>query len=247
MSDKLATAPTQPAMAVPVRDDFTSFLERAAKDPTIDVDKLERLLAMKEKQDAQERKRCFFDALAALQAELAPIAKSGTNPHTRSRYVRLDDLLIVLRPLLETHGFAFSFDSKPAAATTIEFTCTLSHRDGHSETKHLTLPTDGVGSQGGKSSMNAIQAVGSTTSYARRYLIDMHLNLARRDEDDDGSGGPKPVTQEQADTLRRTLTEAKGDEKRFLNWAAASTFEEIPAANYARCVTAIQAMQRRGA
>jgi hypothetical protein len=156
----------------------------------------------------------------------------------------LDDLLIVLRPLLEKHGFAFSFDSKPAGKDT-EFSCELMHVDGHAETKRLVLPPDGVGSQGGRSSMNALQAVGSATSYARRYLIDMHLNLARRDEDDDGNGGPKPVTPDQAASLRKALADAGGDEKRFLNWAAASSFEEIPAANYARCVGAIEAMARK--
>jgi hypothetical protein len=241
--DKLATVESQPLAP---SDQFTAFLERAARDPSIDVATLKELLAMKREQDALEAKRRFFEALARLQASLSPMAKSGTNTHTRSRYVKLDDMLIELRPLLEKEGFAFTFDSKPTPPASITFTCEMVHRDGHSETRSLTLPLDGVGSQGGKSAMNGLQAVGSTTSYARRYLLDMHLNLARRDEDDDGNGGPRPVTQEQADTLRRTLAEAKGDEKRFLNWAAASSFEEIPAANFARCVTAIQAMQRRG-
>jgi hypothetical protein len=242
MSDKLAT--TSGADLAP--DPFTAFLERAARDPSIDVDKLERILALKEKNDAQERKRLFFAALSALQAELQPIAKSGENTHTRSRYVKLDDLLIVIRPLVEKHGFAFSFDSKPVTGG-IDFTCEMMHVCGHAEVKHIVLPADGVGSQGGRSGMNAIQGVGSTTSYARRYLLDMHLNLARRDEDDGTGASAACITAEQAAEIRKRLTEAGRDEARFLNWAAAESFEQIPAANYARCLTAIDAMARKGA
>lgn len=225
-------------------DALVSFLERAARDPTIDVGKLERLLSMKERLDEQERRREFFDALARLQARIAPIAKSGTNTHTGSRYVRLDDLLIVIRPLLGEEGFSFTFDSEPSG-TGIAYTCALLHRGGHSETRRLVLPVDGAGSHGGASAMNVIQAVGSSTSYARRYLIEMHLNLARRDEDDDGNGGPRCVTAEQAAEIRSKLTAAKGNEARFLNWAAAASFEQIPAGNFARCLTAIEVIAQR--
>lgn len=225
-------------------DPFTAFLERAARDPSIDVAKIKELLAIKREQEAEERRRLFFDALARVQAAAPAMIRSGENPHTRSRYARLDDMLITLRPLLADEGFAFTFDSKPEGAH-IRYTCKLLHRGGHSEERALTLPADGTGSQGGRSGMNAIQAIGSTTSYARRYLIEMHLNLAKRDEDDDGNGGPKPVTAEQAATLRERLKAVGADEARFLNWAAAATLEEIPAVRYQACLTAISAFEKR--
>lgn len=241
--DKLATVEAQPLAQE--GDTFLAFLERAARSKDFDVDKLERLLAMKEKQDAQERKRLFFEALARLQSKIGPIAKSGENPHTRSRYVLLDDLLVVIRPLLAEEGFALTFDSKPADPTHIEFTCDMVHSAGHSETRRLVLPIDGTGSQGGRSSMNDVQKVGSSTTYARRYLLDMHLNLARRDEDDDGNGGPKPVTQEQADLLKKALADKGGNVARFLEWVMCSTFEEIPAGRFDACMGGIRAMKAR--
>lgn len=240
--NKLATVSTH-------GDPFTAFLERAARDPSIDVAKIKELLAIKREQDAEERRRLFFDALARVQAAAPAMIRSGENPHTRSRYARLDDMLITLRPLLADEGFAFTFDSKPEPVVgeraMIRYTCKLLHRGGHFEERSLVLPADGTGSQGGKSGMNAIQAIGSTTSYARRYLIEMHLNLAKRDEDDDGNGGPSPVTAEQAATLRERLAAIGGDEARFLNWAAAASFEEISGANFQRCMTAIEVMAKR--
>lgn len=246
MTKDLATVEAQPITRTDEPDSFLSFLERASKDPSFDVAKFEALMAAKERNDAQERKRIYFEALSALQAELEPIAKSGVNPHTKSKYVRLDDLLTVLRPLLERHGFALSFDSKPASASTIEFTCEMMHRLGHSETKRLVLPTDGTGSQGGRSNMNAIQAVGSTTSYARRYLIDMHLNLARRDEDDDGAGGKKLITADLAAKLRSDLEVVGGDVGKFLALMKVAAFEEIAEVDYARACQFIEAKRRAG-
>lgn len=245
--NKLATVEAQPIARTSEPDTFLSFLERASKDPSFDVAKFEALMAAKERSDAQERKRLFFDALSALQSELEPIAKSGTNPHTRSKYVRLDDLLVVLRPMLEKHGFALSFDSKPCPPSSIDFTAEMMHRAGHSEVKHLVLPTDGVGSQGGRSGMNAIQAVGSTTSYARRYLIDMHLNLARRDEDDDGGGGPRIISPELAAKLRQDLETVGGDPAKFLALMKVGAFEEIREQDFARACQFIEAKRRQGA
>jgi hypothetical protein len=249
MTDKLATAPTQPAMVV---DNFTAFLERAARDPSIDVAKLKELLAMKREQDALEAKRLYFTALASLQSKLDPIAKSGTNKHTGSKYVLLDDLLNIIRPLLQEEGFALTFDSKPSAqvgaSPQIEFTCEMVHTAGHSETRRLVLPVDGTGSKGGHSSMNDVQKVGSTTTYARRYLLDMHLNLARRGEDDDGNGGPKPVTQEQVASLRdalRAKNAGQRDVDTLVAFAGATSLETIPETSFKRCVDAVARMKVR--
>ena len=215
-------------------------IARAAQDPTVDVAKLERLLDIQERLIKDQRRTAFFAALSALEAELPQLTKKGNvivNGALRSKFARIEDIDAAIRPLCRTHGFAFSFDSKPSASG-IEFSCTMSHRDGHAETKTLTLPTDkGAG-------RNEVQAVGSTTSYARRYLLAMHLHLVTRDEDDDGNGGSKPVTAVQAAELRRTLAEAGGDAARFLNWIAAATFEEIPAACHTRAVAFIEEKRR---
>jgi len=218
-----------------IQREATSILDviaRAAADPSVNVEKLERLLAIQQTILADQRRTAFMAALSALEAELPQITKQGhvvVNGALRSKFARIEDVDTAIRPLCKEHGFAFSFDSEPTPGG-IKFSCTMSHRDGHAETKTITLPTDtGAG-------RNAVQAVGSSTSYARRYLLSMHLHLITRDEDDDGTGGRGPVTAEQAATLRAKLAEVKGDEARFLNWLAAPSFEEIPAKNFERAM-----------
>lgn len=212
-------------------DSILSVIARAAADPTVDVGKLERMLVIQQTVMAEQRKAEFYAALSDLQAKIPQIERTGRivmKGVLQSKFARIEDVDRAIRPLCAEHGFAFSFDSKPAP-NGITFSCTLSHREGHAETKQLTLPVDTSGSK------NGVQGVGSTTSYARRYLIGMHLHILTRDEDDDANGvGGVPITQPQADQLRSALAELGGSEARFLNWIAAPTFEEIPVANLDR-------------
>jgi hypothetical protein len=243
MPDALATLePPQ----LPTHEPATIIdaIARAAADPLCDVAKLERLLVIQERLITDQRRTSFMAALARLQEKLPQIAKAGTitdykTGSVRNKYAKIEDIDRVIRPMCAEEGFSFSFDSKPVGSN-IEYTCTMSHRDGHSETKALALPVDaGAG-------RNAVQSIGSTTSYARRYLLGMHLNLVTRDEDDDGTAhGAEPVTPEQAAHLRAELAKVGGSESRFLNWVAAASFEEVRAANYSRAVKFIEERARQ--
>ncbi len=95
--------------------------------------------------------------------------------------------------------------------------------------------------------MNEIQSVGSTTTYARRYLIDMHLNIARRGQDDDGNGGPRVISAELAAKLRNELETVGGDPTRFLALMKVGSFEEIREPDYAKACQFIEAKRRQGA
>jgi hypothetical protein len=209
-------------------------ISRAARDPTVDVSKLERLLAIQERLLADQRRQSYLAALARLQARLPQIAKSGRitdrDGEVRNKYAKIEDVDVAIRPLCAEEGFSFSFDSKGGTGG-VEYSCAMHHRDGHTEVKTLVLPLDsGAG-------RNAVQSAGSSLSYAKRYLLGMHLHLVTRDEDDDGNGiNRAPITAEQAAHLRSSLAEARGNEARFLNWLAVPTFEDIPAANYDRAL-----------
>jgi len=229
------------AVAAPVTHTL-DLISRAASDPTIDVEKLERLLAMHERVLADQRRTAFMAALSRLQERLPQITKAGAildrDGVMRNRYAKLEDIDAVVRPLCAEEGFAFSYDSEPVA-TGIRYSCKLSHRDGHAEIKTLVLPVDqGAG-------RNAVQSVGSSTSYARRYLLGMHLNLITRDEDDGGAGGSAPITADQAAHLRASLAEVGGSEARFLKWASVSTIEELPSSRYEAALRMIEEKKKR--
>jgi hypothetical protein len=217
-------------------------IARASRDPTVDVDKLERLLAIQERLLAEQRRTSYYAALARLQARLPQIAKAGNildrDGNLRNKYAKIEDVDVAIRPLCAEEGFSFSFDSK-AVPGGAEYSCAMQHRDGHTEVKTLVLPLDtGAG-------RNNVQSAGSSLSYARRYLLSMHLNIVTRDEDDDGNATSRaPITAEQAAHLRAELAKAGGNEARFLNWLAVPSFEDVPAANYERAIRFIAEKQK---
>jgi hypothetical protein len=217
-------------------------IARASRDPTVDVDKLERLLAIQERLLAEQRRTAYYAALARLQGRLPQITKAGNildaKGNLRNKYAKIEDIDVAVKPYTSEEGFSFSFDSKAGGQNT-EYSCAMQHRDGHVEIKTLSLPLDtGAG-------RNNVQSAGSSLSYAKRYLLGMHLHLVTRDEDDDGNATSRaPITAEQAAHLRAELASAGGNEARFLNWLAVPTFEEVPAANYERAVRFIAEKQK---
>lgn len=220
-------------------------ITRAALDPNVDVEKLERLLAIQQTLLADQRRTAFRAALARLQERLPQITKQGTildrDGKARNRFAKIEDIDAIIRPMCAEEGFSFAFDSKIGPGGMIEFTGTLSHREGHAETKTLTLPIDtGAG-------RNAVQSIGSTTSYARRYLLTMHLNLITRDEDDDGGGGSgnEPITAVQAAELHRLLGEAGGDPARFCRWLGVENVEQVRLSQYGRALKFLEEKKRQ--
>jgi len=66
-----AVVPTSDAAAI------IQVIERAARDPNIDIDKMERLLQMQERIVARQAKAAYADALARLQPTLPIIGERG--------------------------------------------------------------------------------------------------------------------------------------------------------------------------
>ena len=180
----------QPDSTVPaVRsegDNVTLMFERLAKDPAVDVEKLERLIAMQERILTHQAKASFNRAFATMQGEIPAIVEKGrTNNGT---YARLEDIVEQVRPILQKHGFTLSHRTEWPDQKTVRVVGILTHQDGHERTSEFLSGADASGNK------NAIQGYGSAVSYGRRYTTKDLLNIVTRDEDDDGqSAGRKPV------------------------------------------------------
>jgi hypothetical protein len=182
------TAPTSEIVA------FIEIIERAARDPSIDIDKLDRLLLMRERENARVAEQAFNTALAEAQTEMLPVAVDSDNPQTRSRYASYAALDRAVRPIYTRHGFALSFNTADApGAEQARILCDVCHAGGHTRRYHVDMPVDGKGARGGDV-MTKTHAMGSGISYGMRYLLRMIFNLAI-DQDDDGNaagGRAKP-------------------------------------------------------
>lgn len=153
-----------------------SVIERIALSPDADIAKLEKMLDMQERVLDRNAKQAFTSALAEMQVKLPRIEENGKG-HNSVKYALLEDINDKIRPILHDHGFAITFRVNHQEKG-IHVTTVLSHRDGHSEETTIVLPADTSGSK------NAVQAIGSTISYGKRYGICALLNISTGDDTD---------------------------------------------------------------
>lgn len=178
-----------------------AVISRAAADPACDIDKMERLMAMHERMQAKDAEQKFNEALALLQSEIPTVFEGAQNKHTGNTYADLDDITRTVKPFMSKHGFSITFKvSNNAAAVSV--TGILLHSGGHREDTTLVLETDkGPG-------RNAVQALGSTVTYGKRYAMCSLLNITTGDKaDDDGaaSSSVQMITPAQAKQVQALL------------------------------------------
>ncbi len=229
---------------VSMGDGILNVIARAAADPNVDIDKLERLLEMQERVLGREAKAQFTAALAALQPELPVITENGgikdCSGNVQSTYALWEDINEAIKPQLAEHGFALSFRTR-RTENEISVTGVLSHRGGHSEETELSLPSDTSGSK------NAVQAVGSSTSYGKRYTAMALLNLTSRGADDDGKAGGTVgcITRQQFDELEALADEVGADKARLCQFLNVESLRDLPMRRYSDAKQAIE--RKRGA
>jgi hypothetical protein len=186
----LATIPDAPsANVVPINDSaaLMAAVARAASDPSVDVDKMERLFAMHERMEARQAEQAFNTALAVAQSEMPQIVKDRRNEQTSSDYATLDAINRQIVPIYTRHGLALSFDTAESPLEDhVRVVCRVTHARGHSHTYKHDNPIDDAGIAG-KVNKTPTHGRGSAITYARRYLTLLIFNL-RTGYDDDGNG-----------------------------------------------------------
>lgn len=183
-----AVVKQDPANIVPISDSgaLMAAVARAASDPTVDVNKMERMWAMLERAEDRRAGQEFAEAMARAQSEMPLVAKDRHNTQTNSDYATLDAINAAIVPIYTRHGLSMTFDTADSPlADHVRVVCRVKHRGGHTETYTHDNPLDMTGI-GGKVNKTATHGRGSAITYARRYLTLLIFNL-RTGYDDDGN------------------------------------------------------------
>lgn len=171
----------------PTGASVVELFERLARDPLVDVDKMERLIAMQERILRYNAEAAYHAAMNLAQKEMRPVAADAWNPQTKSKYASYEALDLALRPIYTKHGFSLSFNTADAPLPDyVRVLCKSTHLGGHTEPHVLDMPADGKGAKGGDV-MTKTHATGSALSYGQRYLLKMIFNIAVGEDDDDGN------------------------------------------------------------
>lgn len=236
-----------PTSALPIpRSEANAVLhmiERAARDPAVDIDKLQHLMAMRERIEARQSEADFDKALTAAQAGMGRVRTDSNNPQTRSRYASYGALDAAMRPVYTTNGFALSFNTENPAPEIVRVICRVSHQNGHSRTYQIDMPADGKGAKGGDV-MTKTHATGSAVSYGMRYLLKMIFNIAVSDKDDDGNAAAQTggvITVDQAKEIKAKCDQvADGFDESFCNYFGIEAISDLPAKDYQRALSALK-------
>ena len=204
----------------------------------LDIDKLERLLEMQRKLDADAATRSFHQAFTAVQSEMSRVPKRGFNTHTKSRYALAEDVYAMLDPIITRHGFSRSLSTEASHLENhMRFVLTIRHDAGHMEAHKFDAPVDDVG-LAGKPTKTRIHGMASSYTYVERHMV-MKTFGVQAGEDDDGNaaGGIGPgagcISVDQVIELNDLIAETGSSRGLFLKACRVEKLEELPLSMYA--------------
>ncbi|MEG2922051.1 MAG: hypothetical protein RR856_13530, partial [Acinetobacter sp.] len=129
-----------------------SVIQNMVTSGNFNIDVAERLIGMQQEIMKQQAIINFNNDFSLMSKEIPVIAKTKKAHNTW--YAPLEDIVKITQPILSKYGFSISFSTSQNGLDSVTVQCTLMHRDGHSTSTELMLPTKSV-----SNSMNAMQAI----------------------------------------------------------------------------------------
>jgi hypothetical protein len=127
-------------------------------------------------------------AILKVQGELSGVKKDGKNPHFKSNYATLENVIDTARPALQASKIVFVQAPGQVINGAVEVTTMLVHESGEWMRSTLHVPLGKVDPQG----------VGSAITYGLRYSLMAMLGLPPTDDDGESAmerptGKPAPT------------------------------------------------------
>ena len=219
------------------------MIERAARDPAVDIDKMQRLLDMKDKMEMRVAEQAFNDAMRVAQEKMRPIATDSKNPQTSSAYASYAALDRAVRSIYTDAGFSLSFDTgEGAPADTVRVVCFVSCA-GYTRQYHVDMPSDGKGAKGGDV-MTKTHAAGSAFTYGQRYLLKLIFNLAIGADDDGNKAGAVLINQKQVAELIALADDIGVDKIKFCRYFKIESLAELPLFKFNDAIAAMESKRK---
>lgn len=221
-----------------------TVIERVAMAPDADLEKLERLIELKERMAARDAKSVYDAAFAEMQAEIPMIPERGEMKIGGSivKYPLWEDINDIMRPILARYGFGLSFRIASQESGEVTVVAMLAHRSGHREETAITMNPNKAGGA------NDAHKVGSAVTYAKRYAASALLNLTSGEVDDGGvaAGAGALISEEQKGRLVDLLEETGANVPAFLNYIGTATLDDLPEAQFGRALALLERKRAEG-
>ena len=214
----------RPLAPAPASNPYMAMVQ-TAMDSGRGIEQLDRLLDLQLKWDAEQARRAWVAAMAAFKADPIVIEKrklveftTRDGDTTSYRHATLADVVDAVVAGMGRHGLSHRWDVKQETGQ-VAVTCTVTHRDGHSESVTMQAAPDASGEK------NSIQQVASAVTYLQRYTLMAATGVAAKDMDDDGRHADvedeEAITDEQAKALSDLIDVAVNNREAFMVWVSA--------------------------
>jgi hypothetical protein len=205
-----------------------------------ELDKLEKLMDLQMKWEANQARKAYTEAMAAFKANPPDIEKDKTVAYGNTKYnhATLANVTDKINAALSQHGLSASWVTQQADKG-ITVVCRITHVLGHYEETSLTAPADTSGAK------NAIQAIGSTISYLQRYTILALTGLATRDMDNDGQETVEYIDDKQLSTIRDLMNDKDIKEDKFCEYMQVESLTAIKKTDFQKAIQSIKAKVKR--
>ena len=209
-----------------------------------DIAKLEKLMELQERWEANEARKAYALAMAAFKAEGLTIRKNkrvhftSQKGTTDYKHATLDNVVAVVAAGLAKHGLMHTWRTEQTNGK-IRVTCIITHEKGHCEETSLECGADDSGNK------NSIQAIGSAVSYLQRYTLLAATGTATGEDDDAQATGKAvaKITENQARDLETLVSDTKSDRAAFFRFFKIEKFEDMAKSDYPK---AIDLLKKKG-
>jgi len=229
--------------ATPINKGTPAELIEKAIAGKADLDKLEKLMVLQERYEANEARKAYNDAMATFKANPPRIAKDSTVDYTpkstgvrvKYKYASLANIVETITKELSKYGLSASWRTQMNGKVVV--TCRVAHIKGHYEETTLSADADSSGAK------NSIQAIGSTITYLQRYTLLAITGLATQGQDDDGFAAQpeivEVITDKQQHELADMLLSKNLKAGSLFKYLGVKDYNEIPASDFNKAKTAI--------
>lgn len=208
-----------------------------------DLDKLEKLLIIQERWEANEARKAYHKSMAEFKANPPTIHKNKkvnyqtSKGNTSYSHADLNNVVELITPALSRHNLSASWKTSQSGDL-VTVTCKITHILGHSEDTPLTAKGDDSGSK------NSIQALGSTITYLERYTLLAATGLATKDQDTDGKKPVPKMPDAKLHMIRDLLLVKEMPESKLLEFLKTDSLEEMPESRYMEAIQVINAAKK---
>lgn len=208
-----AIKPATPATAIvkqPEQGSPLTLISQAIENK-VDVETMEKLMALQERWEKNQAQKAFNIAMAKFQMECPIIEKTkkvyekGSKTEVRYSYASLDSIIAQVKKPLGDNELSYSFDEEKDEKFT-NIICIVTHILGHSQKTGFKIPI------GTEAYMTDVQKYGARMTFGKRYAFCNALGILTGDEDTDAN---EASDEEKVKQGFKTLMRAIGESSLF--------------------------------